>query len=52
MGGSKMEFDLLRRSILSIFTTRIRAAELISGTCWQLSSSNLLPDITVNIGAY
>ena len=39
MGGSKMEFDLLQRSVLSIFTTRIRAAELISGTCWQRSSS-------------
>ena len=39
MGGSKMEFDLLQRSILSNFTTRIRAAELISRTCWQRSSS-------------
>ena len=39
MGGSKMEFDLLQRSILSNFTTRIRAAELISGTCWQRSRS-------------
>ena len=65
MGGSKMEFDLLQRSILSIFTTRIRAAELISGTCWQRSSSEhrallfsshykkstYYPDIMVNIGA-
>ena len=38
MGGSKMEFDLLKRSILSNFTTGIRVAELISGTCWQRSS--------------
>ena len=65
MGGSKMEFDLLQRSILSIFNTRIRAAELISGTCWQRSSSDhralllsshykkwtYYPDIKVNIGA-
>ena len=38
MVGSKMEFDLLKQSILSNFTTAIRAAELISGTCWQRSS--------------
>ena len=37
MGRSKMEFDLLQQSILSNFTTRIRAAELISGTCCHCS---------------
>ena len=65
MSGSKMEFDLLQRSILSNVASRIRAAELISGTCWQLSSSehralllssitkceHTTPDIKVYIGA-